>query len=108
MESLHPPIEAVDARLANHAAADPVVRRLETVPHIGPVTALSFVATLDQVLRAWATRIAARRGRRVAAVALARRLAGNLYAMWRDGTNYQPRRATVSETAMASEGGLET
>jgi hypothetical protein len=53
-------------------------------------------------LRAWATRIAARRGRRIAAVALARRLAGILYAMWRDGTDYQPTAAAVSETAMAS------
>lgn len=41
-------------------------------------------------LRAWALRIAARRGRSVAAVALARRLAGVLYAMWRDGTPYDP------------------
>jgi transposase len=42
-------------------------------------------------LRAWAGRIATRRGRRVAVVALARRLAGILYAMWRDGTEFQPR-----------------
>ncbi len=39
-------------------------------------------------LRAWAERIALRRGRRTAVVALARRLAGILYAMWRDGTVY--------------------
>ena len=55
-------------------------------------------------LRAWAARIAARRGRRIAAVALARRLAGILYAMWRDETDYQPQRVkvTTQETAMAS------
>jgi transposase len=41
------------------------------------------------VLREWAERIAVRRGRRIAAVALARRLAGILYAMWRDGTEYK-------------------
>lgn len=35
-------------------------------------------------LRGWALRIAARRGNRIAVVALARRLAGILYAMWRD------------------------
>jgi transposase len=164
MESLNQQIDAADARLAQHAAADPVVRRLETVPNIGPVTALSFVATLDRVerfrgphpaaaylglvpgerssgeqqrrgpitkrghgrtrwllveaawgmvrhahpdtaeLRAWSARIAVRRGRRIAAVALARRLAGILYAMWRDGTDYQPQRVTpqAQETAMAS------
>ena len=43
-------------------------------------------------LRQWAERIALRRGRRIATVALARRLAGILYAMWRDGTEYDPRR----------------
>jgi transposase len=42
------------------------------------------------VLRAWARPIAARRGSRIAAVALARRLAGILYAMWRDGVPYDP------------------
>lgn len=40
------------------------------------------------VLQAWALRVAARRGKRVAVVALARRLAGILYAMWRNGTAY--------------------
>jgi transposase len=39
-------------------------------------------------LRAWGLAVAARRGKRVAAVALARRLAGVLYAMWRDETDY--------------------
>ena len=39
-------------------------------------------------LRAWALKIAARRGKRIAAVALARRLAGTLYAMWRDNRVY--------------------
>ena len=40
---------------------------------------------------AWATGIAARRGKKIAVVALARRLAGLLYAMLRDGTTYTPR-----------------
>ncbi len=39
-------------------------------------------------LRAWALTLAARRGKRIAVVALARRLAGILYAMWRDGRPY--------------------
>jgi transposase len=146
---LNAEIAAADARLAARAASDPVVARLTTVPGIGPVTAVAFVATLDDVgrfagahqvegflgltpteyssseqqrrghisktgnvrlrwllveaawrllrstdprtaaLRAWAERIAARRGRSIAAVALARRLAGILYAMWRDGADYQ-------------------
>jgi transposase len=45
-----------------------------------------------QPLRSWAEGIAARRGRKVAAVAVARRLAGILYAMLRDGTDYNPAR----------------
>ncbi len=43
-------------------------------------------------LRAWGLSIAARRGQRVAVVALARRLAGILYAMWRDGVPYDASR----------------
>src|SRR5438094_5621346 len=35
--------------------------------------------------RAWAHCVAGRRGKKIAVVALARRLAGILYAMWRDG-----------------------
>jgi transposase len=41
-------------------------------------------------LRLWGQALAARRGRRIAAVALARRLARVLWAMWRDETRFQP------------------
>jgi transposase len=41
-----------------------------------------------QGLRTWAQRIAHRRGKTVAVVALARRLAGILFAMWRDETPF--------------------
>src|SRR4029078_4299529 len=41
-------------------------------------------------LHVWVERLAARRGRRIAVVAVARRLARILYAMWRDGCDYQP------------------
>ena len=133
-----------------------------TVPGVGPLTAVVFVATVDQVarfrnahqlesylglvprewsssetqrkgsitkagntrmrwllveaawcilrrkkkpetvqLRDWADRIALRRGSHVAAVALARRLAGILYAMWRDHTDVRPEsdRAPRSDAA---------
>lgn len=43
-----------------------------------------------QYLRTWYNRIALRRGKTIAAVALARKLAGILYAMWRDGTEFRP------------------
>jgi len=46
-----------------------------------------------EALWAWALRIAARRGKHVAVVALARRLAGILYALLRDGSVFQPHRA---------------
>lgn len=39
-------------------------------------------------LREWALLIATRRGKRIAVVARARRVAGILYAMWRDNTPY--------------------
>jgi transposase len=49
-------------------------------------------------LRAWALRIAARGGRAVAAVALARRLAGILWAMLRDDAVYDPQRWAAPTT----------
>jgi len=147
-------IDAADRQLEGGAARDPVVRRLRSVPGIGPVTAVAFAAALDTVdrfasarqvagylglapserssgeqqrrgpitktgnprvrvllveagwrllrsrhpaaapLRAWAERLAVRRGRAIAAVALARRLARILYAVWRDGREYCPARVT--------------
>jgi transposase len=144
-------IEDLDGQLSELAVTDERVKRLLTIPQIGPVTAVSFVATLDEVsrfrgahqveaylglvprewsssevqrrgritkagdsrmrwllveaawrvvthrarpetlaLREWAARIARRRGMRVAVVALARKLAGILFAMWRDGSSYEP------------------
>lgn len=49
-------------------------------------------------LRTWAHALAARRGRRIAIVALARRLTRILFAMWRDGTDFTLRahRAAVA------------
>ena len=46
-----------------------------------------------EALRPWALQIATRRGKPVAVVALARRLAGILYALLRDGTVFTPTRA---------------
>jgi len=146
-------LAAIDTRLRTTAAADPVVTRLQTVPGVGPVVALTFRATLDEVtrfqaagqvsaflglvpredssaerrhrghitkagsgelrslliqaawacwksrgsgtLRAWAERLAGRRGRRIAVVALARRLSRILYAVWRDGTTFDGARVAA-------------
>jgi transposase len=53
-------------------------------------------------LRTWALRIAARRGKHVAVVALARRVAGILYALLRDGTVYTPRRPAAIPPPVAA------
>lgn len=149
LDPLNREICSADQRLEELGRTDPVVRRLMTAPGVGPVTALAFVAALDEVsrfpgahqveaylglvpseyssgerqhrghitkrgnsrmrwllveagwrilrsrksecaaLKAWAMQIAARRGKRIAIVALARRLSGILYAMWRDGSEYR-------------------
>jgi transposase len=142
VETLTTEIATVDERLAAWADGDPIVQRLQSVPGVGPVVALTFRAFVDDVerfgsaaqvsaaiglvpredssaerrhrghitkagpselrsllvqaawacwrskasgtLRAWVERLAARRGRRIAVVALARRLSRILYALWRD------------------------
>ena len=150
---LNEQIGLLDEKLDELGRKDERVKRLMTMPEIGPVTAVAFVATLDeaerfrgahqveaylglvprewsssevqrrghitkagnsrmrwllveaawrvathrkrpetQALREWTERIARRRGQRVAVVALARKLSGILYAMWRDGSAYDPAR----------------
>jgi transposase len=159
LEALAVPLREADDWARQAAAADPVVRRLTTAPGMGPVTALSYRATLDQVerfadagrataylglvpredssaerrhrgsitkagpgrprallvqaswhiwrsgrgaaaaLHTWVHRVAARRGRRIALVALARRLARCLYAMWRDGRDFDGTRVRPMRAA---------
>jgi transposase len=153
---LNEQIDAANARLTALARTDPIVPRLRTVPGVGPVTAVAFVAALDEItrfesahqvqaylglvpceyssgerqlrgritkrgntrarsllveagwrilrsadsdaipLRTWAERIAGRRGKRIAVVALARRLAGILFAIWRDNTTYTVRASRIA------------
>lgn len=133
--------------LTEIAKTHPVCSRLMTVPGVGPITAVRFVAAIDDVSRftnahavqsylgltpgersssdterrtgitkagptklrralvqaAWAAlrsrrsdpmldwthRLAARKHKFIAVVALARKLAGILFALWRDGTVYR-------------------
>jgi len=156
LETLHEQIRKADRELEALSRTDPRVRRLRTTPGIGPVTAATFVATVDRVdrfagphqleaylglvpredstgdhcrrgpitkagntrlrwllieaawsivnyprsetasLRAWTLRLAVRRGRPRAVVALARRLAGILFAMMRDESVYDPKRLTCT------------
>ncbi len=148
LPALQAAIVAADQQLVAWAGRDPVAPTLQSVPGIGPLTALAFIAALDDVtrfptarevpaylglvprerssgelvrrggiskagnatvrwllveaawrvlrspapshaaLRAWGERVAQRRGRRIAVVAVARRLARILYALWRDAAVY--------------------
>jgi len=49
-------------------------------------------------LLAWAAAVEHRRGKHVAATALARKLAGILWAIWKHGSTYQPTRAATLES----------
>lgn len=147
IELLTKHIQAADKEVEAITDKDEVTRRLMTVPGVGPITALRFRATVDDVKRfkeahllqsylgltpgedssstrerrtsitragpaamrwtlvqaawvifrrapesdmgAWALRVAQRRNRAIAAVALARKLAGVLFAIWRDGTTFK-------------------
>jgi transposase len=62
---------------------------------------LRSTGTEGAELRAWATAIRNRRGTKVAIVALARKLAGILFAMWRDGADFALR-SKFSSTGAAS------
>jgi transposase len=150
IQLLNEKIAKADTELAKLAEEHPICKLLMTIPGIGPVTALRFVAAVDRVDRFpnahsvqaflglvpgehsssmrkqrtgitkagpprvrwalvqacwsfrrtskndplvdWVLEVEKRRGKKVAIIALARRLAGVMYAMWRDGTRYEPRR----------------
>ena len=147
-------IGTMDEQLETRAAADPLVQRLQTIPGVGLIVALTFRAQLDDIgrfrhagqvsaalglvpredssaerrhrghitkvgsrelrsllvqaawacwrskqsgtLRAWVEQLAARRGRRIAVVALARRLSRLLYALWRDGTTFDVKKLAAA------------
>lgn len=150
VELLNKKMAVTDEQLETLAKTDAEMRRLCTMPSVGPVTAAAFVATLDDPKRfkgahqaeayfglvpsemssgekqrrghitktgdsrmrsllvtvalstmrlkkgstkhlwEWAERLEARRGKKVAAVALARKVAGILYAMMRDQSEFRP------------------
>jgi transposase len=156
LDQLELQIRQADRELGRFAREHPVCRRLMTVPGIGPVTAVRFLAAIDQCERfgnahavasylgltpgqrsssererqtgitkagpsavrwalvqaawaawrrspeepmvRWATQISERRGKHVAIVALARKLSGILFAIWRDGTIYRSSHATQVTT----------
>lgn len=152
IEFLSDQIREATKEIAEEAKTNPTCQRLTTIPGVGPLTSVRFVATVDNVARfksanalqsylgltpgensssdrirrtsitkagptsmrwtliqaawsarrlrdpdpmiTWSLEIERRRGVRIAVVALARKLAGVMFAVWRDGTNYQPARST--------------
>jgi len=148
IDAIQEQIVKADKELLQLAAEDPVCQRLMSVPGVGTVTSMRFVAAIDDVARfpsahavqsylgltpgehsssdrrqrtgitkagpapvrrtltqaAWALRrshpkdpislwaadIELRRGKFVATIAVARKLAGVLYALWRDNSRYTP------------------
>jgi len=148
IDTLSENIHRIDKELAAMAKAHAVCPRLMSVPGVGPITALAFVAVIDDVSRfkgahdleaylgltpgesssssrvrrtsitkagnamvrwclvqgawaakrshrrrplamvTWSLEIEKRRGKRVAVMALARKMAGILFALWRDNTTY--------------------
>jgi transposase len=54
----------------------------------------------DDPLVQWFQGVAGRRGKKVAITALARKMAGILYAMWRDQTSYEPKKAAKAIAAV--------
>lgn len=150
IEALTEQIRASSSELNEIAKTHPVCARLMTIPGVGPVTAVRFVAAIDDVTRfknahalqsylgltpgerssseterrtgitkagptkvrrvlvqaawcclrsrkasalgEWTRQLATRKHKFIAVVALARKLAGVMFALWRDGTTYEPRR----------------
>jgi transposase len=150
LDVLETQVRLLDDQVMQQVAEDPDVARLQTAPHVGPITSAAFVATLDTptrfasgtqvasylglaprddssgdhrgagrisktgstrvryllvqaawgvlrspatqafAMRRWAEALATRRGKRIAVVALARRLARLLFAMWRDARPFDP------------------
>jgi transposase len=51
----------------------------------------------------WSRDLEIRRGKKVAVIALARKMAGIMFAIWRDGTTYDPRRGAAPATTKVAE-----
>lgn len=70
---------------------------------LGQAAWSSLRATPKDPMSLWAHRVMHRRGTRIAVVALARKLAGVLFAMWRDGRPYNAMRACPEVPAESAE-----
>jgi hypothetical protein len=91
-----------------HSSSDSVRRTGITKAGSGPLRRVLVQAALsikrfrrDDPMVKWALKIQERRGRHIATVALARKLAGVLFALWRDDAVDQPARAAESAPEMS-------
>jgi transposase len=156
IDALNVQLLAAQRQVNQLAKANPVCVLLMSMPGIGPVTALTFVAAIDDISRfehayqltsyvgltpgensssererrtgitkagstsvrrtliqaawaairyspnepmvRWANQIADRRGKFIAVVALARKMAGIMFALWRDSTTYRRSQAALVPT----------
>lgn len=147
IEAITTQIRVADSELEQIAKTHPICQTLTTIPGVGPVTAIRFLAAIDDVTRfrnahalqsyigltpgehsssdsqhrtgitkagptklrralvqaawscirsrsedpmiRWARELATRKHKFIAVVALARKLAGVMFAIWRDGTTYR-------------------
>jgi transposase len=65
-----------------------------------------FRLRADDPLKRWGEAVEQRRGKRIAVVAVARRLVGILWAMWRDGSLYNPTKlGLATATGLSSHAG---
>ena len=44
-------VTSIDAKVQRRAKEDPLARRLTSIPGVGPIVSLSFIATIDDVAR---------------------------------------------------------
>jgi transposase len=61
-----------------------------------------FRLRADDPLKLWGQQLEARRGKRIAVIAVARRLAGILWAIWRNGSVYNPTKLGLATAAGVS------
>ena len=62
----------------------------------------AFIRQPNEPMVRWAAQIAERRGKFIAIVALARKMAGVMFALWRDGTSYQSFKAALPTTEVSN------
>lgn len=147
-------IRELDRAVKTIARSSAICQYLMSTPGVGPITAVTFLATIDDPSRferahhvasylgltpgenssserqqrtsitkagsssmrrtliqaawiafrrrpndpmvQWAQRVANRRGKNIAVVALARKMSGVMYALWRDNAHYNPTRSAAA------------